>query len=205
MLMHSIHEEFTNDVDWFGAAFGVTPRLLRFWSENDYHLIHLGTSRNPRSGEHSAVLLKAGSPAGRDLIARHEGRLLERLRGQLADTLDTVDPEIIHATVRAIEPTIEVDLSDWLVDVIEAAAGGPGQVATAPEAFARLSLAGLNAGLGEAMTPQQRHLLIRRTIQHKPLWEAADELDLHLGDARQELKQAIEATLTWYQSDREEG
>ncbi len=198
MLLSEIYEEFESEYDWFGAGFGATPRLLSFWSEAGYHQIHLGTSRNPRSGEHSAVMLRAGLSAGSSVLERHERRLVDRLPGQLPDTLRDIDPALIVATAQVIEVDIEVDIPTWMWDVIEAAATGPGQIATAPEAFNRLALAGLSAGCDEALTETQQVLLVRRAMQAVPLWKTADELDLHLGDARNELREAIDTLRSWY-------
>lgn len=197
-LIEHIHTEFEEVVDWFGAAFGATPQLLSFWIENGYRLVHQGTTRNPRSGEHSAVLLRPASPSGSALIERHERRLIERLPGQFPDTLDDLDPALVEATARAIRSPIDVDLPEWQWAVIKAAGRGPGQVATAPAAFNRLALAGLQADLGAELSEDQRHLLVRRAIQARPLWQAAEERDLHRGDARNELRDAIERCYTWY-------
>lgn len=203
MLLSEIYEEFESVYDWFGAGFGATPKLLSFWSEAGYRQIHLGTRPNPRSGEHSAVMLRAGSSAGSSVIDRHEQRLVDRLPGQLPDTLRDIDPALVVATARAIDVTIEVDIRPWMWDVVEAAATGPGQVATAPEAFSKLALAGLSAGCDERLTETQRFLLVRRAMQATSLWVAADELGMHLGDARNELRAAIETLRSWYIEESE--
>lgn len=190
-LLASIHTEFGDEVDWFGAGFGATPRLVGFWRDAGYRPVHLGTSRNPRSGEHSAVLMRAASSDGTKLLDRHERRLVERLPGQLPDALRRVEPELIVTIAEACTAEVDVDVPTWMWAAVEAAERGPGQVAIAPEAFNRLALAGLVAGAGDDLTTDERSLVVRRLLQSWPLWEAADETGLTLGDARASLRTGI--------------
>lgn len=199
-LLESITDEFTPAVDWIGAGFGVTPRLLSFWFDAGFAPIHLGTSRNPRSGEHSAVVFRDTTPVGTELLERHERRLAERLPGQLPDALAAIEPATIETLVRGIGIPFECDLPAWMWETVEAAARGPGQVATAPEAFARLTLAGLAAGVGDELTATQRDLVVWRCLQAIPVWDCAERADLTLGDTRAELRAAIDTLWTWYQN-----
>jgi len=58
------------------------PRLLRFWRRAGYRTVHLSTSRNDASGEHSAIMLR---PTGEDgpgsrLLDRHAAAFRDRER-----------------------------------------------------------------------------------------------------------------------------
>lgn len=44
--------------DWLGAGFGASYEVLKFWVKNGFIPIHLSPSRNPSSGEFSAVVVK---------------------------------------------------------------------------------------------------------------------------------------------------
>ena len=78
-LLEEIETEFgspstgnaPDDVDYLGVSYGATPQLLRFWAANGYRTVHLSTTRNDSSGEHSAVMLRPLSAAGGELTERH--------------------------------------------------------------------------------------------------------------------------------------
>lgn len=191
-LVGHIKDEFTGTVDWLGAGYGMTPDLLRFWSENGYRTVHLGTSRNPRSGEHSAVMMYPLSETGEEVVERHTKRLLDRLEGQLTDALREVDPETVCQAIATIDGRPELDLPSWVWDVIETTPDGPGQIATAPHGFRALTIAALITGGADELTSTQRELLVRRVLQSHG-WPdiMADHPELTRGDARRNLQSAI--------------
>jgi tRNA(Met) cytidine acetyltransferase len=89
--------------DYLGSGFGATPGVVDFWRRNGYRSVHLSTTRNDTSGEHSAVLLSPVTDAGRALVARHESGFRDRMPGVLSDTLRTLEPDVVRATLRACE------------------------------------------------------------------------------------------------------
>ncbi|MFO8114904.1 MAG: tRNA(Met) cytidine acetyltransferase TmcA, partial [Halorubrum sp.] len=84
-LLDEVHAEFGGEggegdgadggdrdgVDYFSVGYGATPRLLRFWRRAGYRTVHLSTSRNDASGEHSAIMLRPATGVGRDMLSRH--------------------------------------------------------------------------------------------------------------------------------------
>ncbi|MFW6448864.1 MAG: tRNA(Met) cytidine acetyltransferase TmcA [Halobacteriota archaeon] len=194
-LLAAIRDEFGEEVDYLSTGYGMTPRLISFWSANGFRTVHLGTSRNPRSGEHSAVMLGPTSSVGEELATRHEGRLLDRLGGQLTDALDDLESRTLIAAVESIDARQTVDLPPWVWDVIEHADGGPGQVATAPHGFRRLALAGFLDGHAEALDDRQRELVVRRILQSQPWQTILDDLQVTRGDARNALGGAVSTLL----------
>ena len=196
-LVLEIHDEFEDAVDWFGAGFGATTRLVSFWATAGYRPVHVGTSRNPRSGEQSVILMHEASTSGTKLIDRHERRLLERLPSQFPDALADLDPHLIESVLTATTQRPSLAVPEWMWKVVEATVRGPGQVATAPEVFARLTLAGLADGIGDSLTEVQLELLVGRTLQVRPMWTLAAEQDLTLGDARAALREAIATLWNW--------
>ncbi len=200
-LLAAVREEADGEVDYLSTGFGATPRLLSFWRDTGFHTVHLATSRNPRSGEHSAVMLAPLSPAGARLADRHTRRLLDRLEGQLPDALDDLAPETVVAAAAAIDGSIDVDLVDWLWDVIRHTADGPGQVTTAPHAYRRLALAGLLDGHVADLPEVQRTLLVRRILQGHDWATVVETSGCTAGDARQALQAAIQHLADRYDPD----
>ncbi|MFB6169419.1 MAG: tRNA(Met) cytidine acetyltransferase TmcA [Haloferacaceae archaeon] len=169
-LLGEVAASADDEVDWLGVGYGATPRLLRFWAANGYRTVHVSTTRNARSGEYSALMLRPTSAAGDDLAERHGTWFVERAPDVLSDALGDLETEVARLALRAADATVDVDLSahDWRV--VAAAAFGPGLYDAAPGAFARLALAALVEG-GTGLDASEERLLVAKALQHRP-WAA---------------------------------
>ena len=166
-------------VDWFGVAFGATPRLLEFWRANGFRAIHLGISRDDRSGEHSAIMLDPLSSRGAAIHERHAAWFLRRLPATLTDALADVDPDVVRAVCRATAGTPSLDLETFEWRVAAGMASGGAFLETAPRPARRLALRHLVAPAADCLTDREERLLVARALQCRP-WEAvADDLDYH--------------------------
>ncbi|WP_251343954.1 tRNA(Met) cytidine acetyltransferase TmcA [Haloplanus halophilus] len=175
-LLSACHEEFDDDVDWFGVGYGATPRLVRFWERNGYRTVHCSTTRNATSGEYSAVMLRPTSPAGEALHDRHARRFRRRMRDGLSDALRDLDPDVARATLRATDGAFAPSLSDHEWRVVAAAAFGPGLYDAAPGAFRDLALAHLTAPTADLSARAER-LLVRKPLQAHGWERVAADLD----------------------------
>ncbi|WP_158854341.1 tRNA(Met) cytidine acetyltransferase TmcA [Halorhabdus sp. CUG00001] len=179
-LLSAIHDEFAETVDWLGTGYGATPELVDFWRENGYSTVHLSTSRNERSGEHSAIMLRPTSPDGEELLDRHTGWLLDRIEGTLSAPLSALDPDVVRAVLRSIDRPPELDLSAFEWRVLAGSPHGAGLYDTAPAAFARLALRHLVEPAGESLlSARQERLLVTKTLQHRPWETVTDALNYH--------------------------
>ena len=174
-LLDAVETEVGSEVDWLGVGYGVTPRLVRFWTANGYRTVHLSTTRNARSGEHSAVMLRQTGEAGEELAARHGGWFVKRAPAVLSDALSDLDTEIARLALRAAEGPADPELSAHEWRVVAAAAFGPGLYDTAPSAFSRLALAALIEG-GSGLTAEEERLLVAKTLQRRPWTTVAADL-----------------------------
>ncbi|ELZ44003.1 hypothetical protein C464_14240 [Halorubrum coriense DSM 10284] len=181
-LLDEVHAEFggepTGDgaepVDYFSVGYGATPRLLRFWKRAGYRIVHLSTSRNEASGEHSAIMLCPETAAGRDLLARHAVAFRDRERDGLSDAHRDVDPDVIRGALGACSAPVPVDLTETEWRSVVGASVGPGMYDSAPGAFRDLALAALVEGTD--LDDRAERLLVRKVLQGRP-WEAvADDL-----------------------------
>jgi tRNA(Met) cytidine acetyltransferase len=189
-LLAEIHAEFGGGgdgtgVDYFSVGYGATPRLLRFWRRAGYRTVHLSTSRNDASGEHSAIMLRPASDAGDDLLDRHAVAFRDRERDGLSDAHRDVDPDVVAGALRACPAPVPVDLTETEWRSVVGASFGPGMYDSAPGAFRDLALAALvgdgDAGGAEgdpdaepALDGRERRLLVRKVLQGRP-WEAVAE------------------------------
>ncbi|WP_276257513.1 tRNA(Met) cytidine acetyltransferase TmcA [Haloglomus litoreum] len=164
-------------VDYLGVGYGATPRLLRFWRQNGFRTVHLSTTRNDTSGEHSALMMRPLTDAGHELHDRSADWFARRVGSVLGDPLRDADPDVVRATLRAADATVPLDLTDREWRTVAAAAYGPGMYAPAPRPFRQLALHDLLGGSAAGLSDDEERLLVRKALQARP-WEAvADELD----------------------------
>jgi tRNA(Met) cytidine acetyltransferase len=163
-------------VDWLGVAYGVTPELAGFWMQNGYRSVHLSTTRNDRSGEHSVVMLRPLTEQGTQLHDRHTEWFLRRTPDTLRESLSTVDPAVIQAACRSAsgESALDLTAQEW-----RHAAGLPYGKAifeTAPRAVRRLCFRYLVDDEADGLTADEERLLIRKALQGQS-WPTVTEAE----------------------------
>jgi tRNA(Met) cytidine acetyltransferase len=162
-------------VDYLATSYGATPELLRFWRENGYRAIHLSATRNDTSGEHSAVMLRPLSSAGRRLADRHAAWFRRRFPGVVAGPLESVDPDVVRGVLAATAGTVPVSLSTFEWRLVASAAHGPGRYGTAPDPFRRLAFRTLLDGrLADELDAETERLLVVKALQGRR-WETTAE------------------------------
>ena len=181
-LLDEVHAEFgggesgsADGVDYFSVGYGATPRLLRFWRRAGYRTVHLSTSRNEASGEHSAIMLRPETAAGRGLLSRHAAAFRDRERDGLSDAHRDVDPDVVGGALRACPAPVPVDLTETEWRSVVGASFGPGMYDSAPGAFRDLAIAALVEDAPE-LDDRERRLLVRKVLQGRPWESVADEL-----------------------------
>ena len=164
------------DGDWLGAAFGATPQLCRFWRQNDFRTVHLGTARNERSGERSAFVLDPGTPAGETLCARHTEWFHRRAPATFSDALSDADPAVIRAACRgaAGPPPLELSEREW--QFLAAVPEGVAVYETAPRPVRRLVYRHLVAP-ETAVPDRTERLLVYKCLQAASWAAAAERFD----------------------------
>jgi len=177
-LLDAVADEYDDEVDWLGVGYGATPELVDFWADNDYGTVHLSTTRNDRSGEYSAIMLRPCSTAGGELVERHAVWFRDRIESVLSDPLDDLDPDVARAALGATAGTSPLDLSPPEWRLVAGIPGGAGVFDTDPEPVRALALHHLvDPADEEALTPRQERLLVRKALQGRA-WDAvADEFD----------------------------
>lgn len=159
-------------IDWLGAVFGATPRLVSFWSMNHYQPITLAVTRNDRSGEYSIMMLNPVSEPGDALVTSHAEALLTRIPDMLADPLQDADPAVIRATLTACDPDPTRSLTTLEWKYIVSAAHGPGLFEFSPRPFRTLALRALSDGVPE--NDRQSAVLVQKALQLRS-WETVTE------------------------------
>ncbi len=199
-LLERIHDEFEPDVDWLGTAFGATPGLLEFWAQNGYGSVHLSTTRNDASGEHSVLMLSPTSDSGRALAERHARWFAKRFPALCSDSLTAVDPDVVRGVLRTVDATPELELSDHEWRVVAGAAYGPGRFDVNPGPFRELVLRYFVADPNPVeLPPREERLLVSRVLQGMEWETVAERLEYHsAGQCRRALGDALVPLLEEY-------
>ena len=176
-LLECVREEFADDVDWLGAGFGATPGLLRFWRENGYSTVHVSTTRNDASGEHSAIMLNPTSDVGGDLHDRHATWFARRFPAVASDALADLEPDVVRAALASVDATAPLALSDHEWRVVAGAAYGPGLLDVDPGPFRRLVVRFLVDDPADVdLSRRERRLVVLRVLQGRPWPDVAARL-----------------------------
>ncbi|USG99368.1 tRNA(Met) cytidine acetyltransferase TmcA [Thermococcus argininiproducens] len=89
-----IQEASKEGLDWVGSGFGASEELIRFWIRNGFAVVHLSPSRNPVSGEYTAIVVKPISKKAQSIVKTAHNEFRIRLTEWLGDTHRDLEPEI---------------------------------------------------------------------------------------------------------------
>lgn len=174
-LLSEIRGSIEN-ADWLGVGYGTTPELVRFWQRNGFSTVYLATTRNERSGEHSALMLSPRTDAGSNLHDRHARWFIERIGGTLSDPLSALDPDVVRAVLDATDATADIDFTDYEWRVVASAAYGPGLAKIHLDVFRRLALRHFTDPESTALSAREERLLVMRVLQARSAAAVADVL-----------------------------
>ncbi|PSP37483.1 tRNA(Met) cytidine acetyltransferase [Halobacteriales archaeon QH_7_65_31] len=201
------HERAGGSFDYLGVGFGATPSLIRFWRDAGYRTVHLSTTRNDRSGEHSALLVQPLTDAGRELLDRNDTWFRRRIGAVLADGLADCEPAVVAGTLRAVAGEFPLDLTEREWRTVVSAAYGPGQYEFAPRPFRALALRGVADGV---VSGEDAVLLVSKVLQCRSWETVADDFGyvsarrcaLAFGEAVQTLVDAYGGAVATRERDR---
>ena len=98
-LTETVVRDTATEVEAVGASFGASESALSFWQDAGFRRFHVGFRRNPRSGERSAAVMRAGSPRVAGVLAAAESILHD----------NALEAELPEAAVRGARPSVEPD------------------------------------------------------------------------------------------------
>lgn len=90
----------STDVDYLGASFAASARILHFWQRQGLNLIRIGYQQEQVSGQHAVLAIMAKSPSGLSLQKLATSRFIEQLHYRLSDDLQQLSPDIVCALLR---------------------------------------------------------------------------------------------------------
>jgi tRNA(Met) cytidine acetyltransferase len=97
--------------DLFGASFGATRSLLRFWTAEKVLPVRIGFRRGHASGEYALMVLEAISTVGESVFTAARARFKQDLPHWLADPLRDLDTELADALRQNVAGVSEAGVS----------------------------------------------------------------------------------------------
>jgi tRNA(Met) cytidine acetyltransferase len=168
MLLEALSDHYRGTRDFIGASFGMTTGLARFWRRGGCLPVRLGMRRDPASGMHSLVVLRALGGAGVQQLAVLRGALADRLPWVLRDGLEDLEPGLVSALVQGLEPVPERGTDR---ETVRRYAAGEADYAQALPALGR---AAWNRLAGAApLEATERALLVAKLVQQRPWADVA--------------------------------
>ncbi len=112
LVLKELEQKATDrGMDWIGAGFGASPRLLNFWLKNGFIPVHISPSRNPTSGEFSVFVLKPLNKRTRKMIDAMSYEFKSRLLGSLHDVYFTLSPSVARLLLTSGSFKVKLKLS----------------------------------------------------------------------------------------------
>jgi len=116
LLKHIREASLHKGLDYLGASFGATARLLHFWDAAGFQSVRISERRSASSGHHSVVVMQALSVRGEQLLIKTRRRFLRHFPHQLSDSLNELETPLVLALMRntpeAYHPLTAEDFED---------------------------------------------------------------------------------------------
>jgi tRNA(Met) cytidine acetyltransferase len=165
-LVEHVHATYAPDL--FGTVFGATTDLLRFRRAVGYEVVRVGVARGTRSGEPSAVMLRAATPRAHALVdalradvARDLPLQLRLLRADVAGVDDDL-AVAFAAGLPAAAPLSSAEITERVRRYLD----GPQPFEAAAWALTRFCDGAAADGLSE-----RERALVRGRVQEARSWD----------------------------------
>ncbi len=185
---------------YWGAAFGATPALVRFWAQAGLRPVRLGVTREASSGHHSAVMIGGLSPPGCDLARKAQARFAAEWPLRLPEFFTDLAPELVQTVLEATGDIAPVQpLDDEEQAALAAFVRGQQPYENVAVAVWKVALTSLShEGRGAGRDPCATAALVVKVLQ-KRSWAAAADAGGFTG------KRAVRAALRQVLAEDESG
>ncbi len=183
-LRHVVEEARRQGLDWVGAGFGATAKLLRFWLRNGFYPIHISPDRNPVSGEYTVLVVHPVSEGAVRLVDYAHREFIEKLINSLPITYSGMEVDVAYTLLSSIKEKGSVSeicksvLSPVQRDRLWIYCRGPMTFEAASDIMFKLARTIMSSGLAGklGLTDDDALILVGKALQGKE-WEVlAEEL-----------------------------
>lgn len=164
------------DFAYWGAAFGATPALVRFWARAGLRPVRIGVTREASSGQHSAVMIGGLSAAGRELAQKTQTRFAAEWPLRLPEFFSDLAPELVQGLIRSMgDAPMAQPMDDHEQAALTAFVRGEQPYENAAVAVWKAALAALaREEVSAGSDPHAIAALVTKALQKRSWSEAAD-------------------------------
>ncbi len=149
---------------YWGAAFGATPELVRFWAHAGLRPVRVGVTREASSGHHAAVMIGGLNGPGCDLAQRTQTRFATEWPMRLPEFFADLEAPLVHALTHAAGAAAAPVLDETERALLAAFLAGQQPYENAAVAVWKATLATL-AHDADTVTPPALAALITKALQ----------------------------------------
>jgi tRNA(Met) cytidine acetyltransferase len=154
--------------DLWGASFGATAPLLKFWRSCGFVPVHLGMSRNAASGMHAALVLKPLSEDGSALLREAQQKFAEHFPAMLSESYRDLEAVLVaQLLIGASDRPVTLTERDRL-DIGSFIHGARDYEVNSVPLWKLTCLALTDAGCNAGLTEAELALLIAKVLQKRP-------------------------------------
>lgn len=205
-LENIIEDASREGLDYIGATFGATKRLLHFWMKNGFLPIHISTSRNDVSGEFSVTVIKPLSEEFEKEMRVIRKRFMTRFMYWLFESLRDLNTKVALAILDSYEgDDIDLGLNDEELNRVMAYIWNAGLTyRTVKDCLYKMSYNFFLSNKKNVLSRSERLLLLAKNIQCKSWDRTAEILDMDKERCKVLMKRAIERLVFEFYGGKDE-
>ena len=201
-----IQEAKKRGMDYIGASFGATVALLKFWLSNGFLPMHMTTSRNEVSAEHSVVVIKPLNNEFEKELKWMKEEFVKRFMYWLIEPLRDLNSNIALAILDAYEgKDIDLDINEYELKRLLAYIWNAGLTyKTVKDCLFKLAYSFFMSNKKDLLNTTEKLLLLSKCLQCKSWERTAKIVKMNEGTCKEKLIKAIEKIILEWYGDKDE-
>ena len=205
-LENILKEAEEENLDYVGASFGATSKLIRFWLKNGFLPMHISTTRNDVSAEFSVTVMKPLSKDFEKELKTLRKRFMRRFMYWLFEPLRDLNSKVALDILDSYEgENIDLGLDKEEINRLLAYAFDVGLTyRTVKDCIFKMSYNFFLSNIKNVLSRSERMLLLVKNIQCKSWERTAEILDTDEERCKIMMRRIVERLIFEFYGDRNE-
>ncbi len=198
-IKHLEEEAKSMDRDYIGSSFGATLKLLNFWRKNGFVPIHITTSVNSVSGEHSVIVIKPLTTEFEKEIEKIQASFISRFIYWLIEPLRDLNSKLALEIIESYEgEKLKPKLTDEEMKRIAAYIWDGLTYRTVKDCLFKLTYYFFLSSDKKILDEKEKLLLLTKNLQCKSWERVSDIVKCPVRECREMLKNAVKKLIMHY-------
>ena len=186
-------------MDYIGSSFGATLQLLNFWRKNGFIPVHITTSVNSVSGEHSVIVIKPMSKEFENEIKKIQPSFISRFMYWLIEPLRDLNSKLALQIIESYEgEKIKPKLTDEEMKRIVAYVWDGLTYRTVKDCLFKLTYYFFLSSDKKILSEREKLLLLTKNLQCKSWERVSDIVKCSAEECREMLKNTVKKLIMHY-------